>query len=232
MNSKRIKYIGLIVFIIVVAYLFYVIVEYFITISQLKAMEGNQDFPTTELFDVSENRITNQVVIYNNQEIIEYFCCIDSFYLIDVVKIGTMKSSSDFLNSIHFLNKFPFEKQSSKLVSIPPPLDIHFWDFSSLYDIKKFPIIDVENINIYIEEELLKQDTLTNCILASSIKASFVSFEFNNSNAENMRSISKKGVNPNVSKLILYKSEDNILYVILISTIDGSNPEITSILKL
>lgn len=232
MNSKRIKYIGLIVFIIVVAYLFYVIVEYFITISQLKAMEGNQDFPTTELFDVSENRITNQVVIYNNQEIIEYFCCIDSFYLIDVVKIGTMKSSSDFLNSIHFLNKFPFEKQSSKLVSIPPPLDINFWDFSSLYDIKKFPIIDVENINIYIEEKLLKQDTLTNCILVSSIKASFVSFEFNNSNAENMRSISKKGVNPNVSKLILYKSEDNTLYVVLISTIDGSNPDITSILKL
>jgi hypothetical protein len=241
MSTFKKKYIWSGIIAVFVMYLLYKTITHFVIASQLEAVEGNPDFPTTELLSITEDRITAQSVIYNKKKLVEYYCCIDSFYSLNVVKVGTIQDSSNFFKSIHFVTKeqFPVDNTSSYFKGILPFQSYHFTDFISSYDVRLLPNLDVKSINILLDGQLLKQDTLTNHVLSYAIQTSFVSFEFNHSHERSMSSSSfhslqndlGKHIALPISKLVFYRTADNILYIMNISTVDDSEPDISNILK-
>lgn len=232
MNSKTIKQILGIIGIIFLIYLLCFLIITFKAISQLRAVKGSEGFPVTTLFNIKENRITDHSTIYNKDEAIEYYCCIDSLYLVHVVRIGKIDDVI-FPDKINFSSKedFPFGKQSFFNSTIPPALSPIYLDFLSSYDVRLLPLTDIEKIDLYINGEMLKNDTITYHILSYSIKATSISYSFNDSNKEDMNSMSKYNPDPPVSKLIFYRTSDAMLYIINISQNDKSEPDITNILR-
>lgn len=231
--NKRVKQVIIILLLIFLLYIVYFIISDSVRVSQLNAVEGNSDFPTSDVFNIKENNITAQSVIYNKGDLIEYDFCIDSLYIIHIVKIGKIRDDINFWNLIKFIPKDKSSiNKSFNLVSIPPLLPTDYVDFLSFYDVNLLPHMDVENINIYLNGEMISKDTITDYVLSYSIKASSISYSFNSFERENMKSISKHSSNPTISKLVFYKSIDGNLYIMNISTNNENTINIANLLKL
>ena len=190
------------------------------TKAQLTTKEGVSSFYISSIININEDRITKQTTTYYKRKFIQYDCIIDSVYCINIVKVGKLKSNN-IEDCIHFSKSlFPLRLLSPLAMPFP------FKNTAITYNAQLFSSNQVEQINIYVKGLLVAQDEYdNNQIVSCLLQADYTAFSFNDYNKNDLAIAIF--YSPFI-RLVFYTDTEQNLYIIHISTLNGTEPPLFS----
>jgi hypothetical protein len=216
---RRYKIVITILLSLVIAYILGSFIYGSNTLNKIKPLQEEPKFQISSVLNIDRKRI----VFHSAYRLKGDFLCInyliDNKYYLSISKFGKLKADITGDNFItikkhDFSNGYNWFGYNN--IAYPRGDTDFYQNFEPVYNVSLLPLLEIKNINLYIRGEIISKKLIEDdSIIEYEIKASYISFSFNNLD----KKIFAYGAKESKCSLIFAKDTSNNFYIINLAPI-------------